>query len=248
MVIRWLTDDDSRPKKAIAHALRPAPPWLPERIVLLTRTGSHAYGTATAGSDEDFRGVAVAPRDSYMGFSKSFERFAFEGDTEGEIEDLRVFLRAACNGEPQVLAPLFCAPCDVLVATETGCAIRGAQRRFLSKRMVKPFAGHARRIVTRAAKVGSVSPKEAATAVRLVRMIAEILIGEKVCIARHDADELLAIRNLERSTQDALREAADGLAHVDAWMAASLLPEQPDREYLNALCAWEIERMNRGKP
>lgn len=233
----WLTPLET---SLLSAALAKGPPWLAARTILLTRTGSHAYGTSVPGSDADFRGVAIAPLRYYLGFAQGFERFVFDGQAEGEIEDIRVFMRAACNGEPQVLAALFCDERDVVLATEAGRALRAARDRFLSRRMAKPFAGHARSIVTRWSKGQPVTPKDAATAVRLVRMLAEILVAGKVCIRRHDAAELLAIRHAAQSVEGALREAADGLAYVDAWVASSPLPEQPDREWLDAFCAEQI--------
>jgi hypothetical protein len=228
----------------LSVAMAKAPPWLADRTILLTRAGSRAYGTSVPGSDSDFRGVAIAPLRHYLGFANSFERFVFDGQAEGEIEDLRVFMRAACNGEPQVLAVLFCDDCDVVRATESGRALRAARDRFLSKRMAKPFAGHARSIVTRWEKGQPVTSKEAATAVRLVRMLAEILVAGKVCVRRHDADELLAIRRAERPVEieRALREAADGLARVESWARNSTLPEQPDRDWLDGFCAAQVSR------
>ena len=53
---------------------RSAPPWLQARTILLTRSGSHAYGLATDESDLDVRGVAIAPLPYYVGFSQRFER------------------------------------------------------------------------------------------------------------------------------------------------------------------------------
>lgn len=233
----WLSPSEAN---LLSAAMVKAPPWLADRTILLTRAGSRAYGTSVPGSDSDFRGVAIAPLRYYLGFAQGFERFVFDGQAEGEIEDIRVFMRAACNGEPQVLAVLFCDDRDVVRATDAGRALRAARGRFLSRRMAKPFAGHARSIVTRWSKGQPVTSKEAATAVRLVRMLAEILVAGVVCVRRHDADELLAIRRAEQSVEDALKEAAEGLARVDAWAAASLLPEQPDREWLDAFCAEQI--------
>ena len=228
----------------LSVAMAKAPPWLADRTILLTRAGSRAYGTSVPGSDSDFRGVAIAPLKYYLGFTQGFARFVFDGQVEGEIEDIRVFMRAACNGEPQVLAVLFCDDCDVVRATESGRALRAARDRFLSKRMAKPFAGHARSIVTRWEKGQPVTSKEAATAVRLVRMLAEILVAGKVCVRRHDADELLAIRRAERPVEieRALQEAVDGLARVESWARNSTLPEQPDRDWLDGFCAAQVSR------
>lgn len=239
MASEWLSPPEAA---LLSAAMAKAPPWLPDRTILLTRAGSRAYGTDVHGSDSDFRGVAIAPMRYYLGFAQGFERFVFDGDAEGEVEDIRVFMRAACNGEPQVLAVLFCDDRDVIRTTQAGAALRAARARFLSRRMAKPFAGHARSIVTRWSKGQPVTSKDAATAVRLVRMLAEILVAGKVCIRRYDADELLAIRRGDRPVEDALREATAGLARVDGWVKASSLPEQPDRDSLDALCMDLIRR------
>ena len=215
---------------------RSAPPWLQARTILLTRSGSHAYGLATDESDLDVRGVAIAPLPYYVGFSRRFERYTFEGSTEGEVEDIRVFMRAACNGEPQVLPVLFCDASDVLHTTRAGDMLRATRDVFLSQRLVRPFTGHASSIVIRHERFGRITPKEAMTAVRLVRMLAEILVAGKVVVRRHDADELLAIRRGERSIEDALKEARDGLSRVDAWKAKTALREQPDLHALDGLC------------
>lgn len=227
----------------IGALLRSAPPWLPSRLILLTRTGSRAYGLATEASDQDLRGVAVAPMPYYLGFAQGFERFTFEGAIEGEIEDVRLFMRAACNGEPQVLPTLFCDEADVLACTSSGARLRAAAPLFLSKRLAKPFAGHARSILVQAER-RSVTPKEAMTAVRLVRMLAEILVAGKVCIRRHDAEELLAIRRGARSIHDALVEVRAGLDALPRWLSKASLPDQPDRVALNRLCCEIVQAEN----
>lgn len=52
-------------------------PWLNPRTILLTKHGSQAYGTSTPESDLDVKGVAVAPRECYLGFLRRFEQAEF---------------------------------------------------------------------------------------------------------------------------------------------------------------------------
>lgn len=48
--------------------------WLADRTILFGRHGSHAYGLNTATSDEDFKGVCIAPISYYLGFANRFEQ------------------------------------------------------------------------------------------------------------------------------------------------------------------------------
>lgn len=41
--------------------------WMEQGTVLLVRHGSHAYGTNTPASDEDFKGVAIPPKEYFLG-------------------------------------------------------------------------------------------------------------------------------------------------------------------------------------
>ena len=46
--------------------------WMDRGTVLLVRHGSHAYGTNTETSDEDFKGVAIPPKEYFLGALKRF--------------------------------------------------------------------------------------------------------------------------------------------------------------------------------
>ncbi|HWL26789.1 MAG TPA: nucleotidyltransferase domain-containing protein, partial [Ureibacillus sp.] len=41
--------------------------WLEERTIILSPTGSYAYGTNTETSDKDFKGICIPPIDYYLG-------------------------------------------------------------------------------------------------------------------------------------------------------------------------------------
>ena len=71
-----MTDLAASTRIAIRAAFAKAPPWLASKgPTILIRAGSHAAGVALPTSDVDLRGVAVAPKTSYLGFAHGFERF-----------------------------------------------------------------------------------------------------------------------------------------------------------------------------
>lgn len=118
-------------------------PWLPGRLAFLVRHGSHAYGTNVATSDEDFKGVAIAPKEVYLGFNSKFEQQELK-DPDTVVYDIRKFftLAAACN--PNIIEVLHTDPEDHLLINPTGAKIFEAKDKFLSKRVRYTFAGYAR--------------------------------------------------------------------------------------------------------
>jgi predicted nucleotidyltransferase len=101
--------------------------WLPSRTIFLAKHGSHAYGTNTPESDLDLRGVAVAPKEYYLGFLKTFnetvskthrkkdgkkeedteETEVASSDLDFAIFDVRKFFKLAAKCNPNVLELMF---------------------------------------------------------------------------------------------------------------------------------------------
>jgi len=48
--------------------------WLRHNTIIVSLTGSQAYGTATPKSDYDFKGFCVAPASYYRGFTDHFKQ------------------------------------------------------------------------------------------------------------------------------------------------------------------------------
>lgn len=229
-----------RTAAAVTGAYAKAPPWLRARTSLLIRAGSHASGLALPESDVDLRGLAIAPRASYLGFAHRFERFACE-DPDCEVADIRFFVRAAAEGEPNALQVLFCDEQDVLVRDAAGDALRARRGDFVSQRVVKPFAGYVRGQVEKIKRSrGEIRDlaKSAMHACRLTRMLREVLVDGVVQIRRTDAEELVAIRllaDIEEVRRVGVR-VEEELRSLPDWVASSVVPEQPDTEALNDLC------------
>lgn len=115
--------------------------WIEGRTVLLTRHGSHAYGTNTPASDEDFKGIAIPPKKYFLGACNHFEQAELhEPDTV--IYDIRKFfdLAAACN--PNIIEVLHTDPSDHILVDPIGKIILDHKDDFLSKRIKHTFLGY----------------------------------------------------------------------------------------------------------
>lgn len=115
--------------------------WIKDRTVLLVRHGSHAYGTNTASSDEDFKGIAIPPRPYFLGSQFRFEQAELK-DPDLVIYEIRKFfnLAAACN--PNIIEVLHTDPADHFVVDPIGEVILDNKDKFLSKRIKHTFMGY----------------------------------------------------------------------------------------------------------
>lgn len=116
--------------------------WLNGGTFLLVRHGSHAYGTNTPTSDEDFKGVAVPPERYFTGFSHRFEQAELR-DPDTCIYDVRKFfnLAAACN--PNIIEVLHVTDEEVVMADARGRLLLQHRYAFLSRRARYTFMGYA---------------------------------------------------------------------------------------------------------
>lgn len=115
--------------------------WVERCTILKTVWGSHAYGTATPGSDVDIRGVCIPPARFLLGLSV-FEQYE---DRQGEvvIYGLSKFARLALANNPNIFDILWADEEDVLYLDEYGAALRQARDLFLSRRVAQTYAGYA---------------------------------------------------------------------------------------------------------
>ena len=114
-----------------------------KNTIYYARHGSHAYGTNIATSDEDFRGVAVAPKSHVMGFAHTFEQQESKGQEDSVIFDLRKFMGLAAECNPNIIEVLFVDDSDVLECTPVGRLLLDHRQQFLSKKAKFTFSGYA---------------------------------------------------------------------------------------------------------
>lgn len=120
---------------------------LKDHTILLSLTGSRAYGTNIETSDYDYKGIAVPPLSYYFGYSKNFEQseeLVSKGhDADRTVYAIRKFFKLAAEGNPNILEILF-SPEDCRVITTYWSDLLVENRDlFLSKRLRYSYSGYA---------------------------------------------------------------------------------------------------------
>lgn len=117
--------------------------WMERGTVLLVRHGSHAYGTNTATSDEDFKGVAIPPKEYFLGATKRFEQAELKApDPDAVIYDIRKFFVLAADCNPNIIEVLHTDPSDHFIVDPIGEIILEHRDDFLSKKIKHTFLGY----------------------------------------------------------------------------------------------------------
>ena len=116
--------------------------WLPERTIYLSRHGSHAYGTNVETSDEDFKGIAIPPKQYFLGCQFRFEQAELK-DPDAVIYEIRKLFNLAANNNPNIFEVLYTDPSDHILVTPACQKILDNRDKFLSKRVRYTFSGYA---------------------------------------------------------------------------------------------------------
>ena len=121
------------------------------RTILLALTGSRGYGLATATSDYDYRGVFIATKPYYLGFSSIEQQDKGWQEPEDTtkfpylsedtcIYELKKFIRLSADNNPNILELLWFD--DYKHITEVGKILQQHRQMFLSKRVKNTYAGY----------------------------------------------------------------------------------------------------------
>ncbi len=116
--------------------------WIQNRTVLLTRHGSHAYGTNIPSSDEDFKGIAIPPKEYFLGGMKIFEQ-ATCNEPDLVIYDIRKFFTLAADCNPNIIEVLWTDESDHMISDDIGREIIDNKEIFISKKAKFTFSGYA---------------------------------------------------------------------------------------------------------
>jgi len=117
--------------------------------ILIALTGSRGYGLSTATSDYDYRGVFVATKPYYYGFSKIEQKDTGwlenhslfpELGKDTCIYEIKKFLELSADNNPNILELLWFQ--DYLHLTAVGKELIRHRQMFLSKKVRQTYAGY----------------------------------------------------------------------------------------------------------
>ena len=231
------------------------PRWMESNIILLGKTGSHAYGTATESSDLDFKGVCIPPKEYFLGLNsfdgydksggKNFKNKA--GDMDVTILHINNFVRDATAGVPNNLELLFLDEEDYLYVNEYGQMLIDMRKHFLSKQIMKKFGGYAKSQAQKMQNLKSngkprqdliekygYDTKFFIHTVRLLQMAIETLITGDLKVKRPNANFLVSLRMGLYTLDEALEYINRLEAQLQIAYSNSTLPEQPNYDFINA--------------
>lgn len=232
--------------------------WIKDNTILLTRIGSHAYGTNVETSDEDFKAIVIPPISYYLGLdgfnnyqnpnSKDFSYLTSDG-SNADISAIHLtkFVKEAMQGVPNNIEMLFSNREDIVEINEIGRELINNKHLFLSKNIYPKMRGYAqaqyKRMTNRtedsnrfnAIQEHGYDTKYAMHSVRLLTSAIEILRNGTFTTKHPEAEFLKEIRNGRFSfleVQDIFKKYN---AELDIAFEQSKLPKTPNYNKINEL-------------
>ena len=114
---------------------------LGSNIMLLTMSGSIAYGTNIKTSDTDVRGIALERPNELLGLD-NFEQFENK-ETDTTVYAFRKMINLLLNCNPNCIEILATNPEHILIMTDEGKLLRDNISLFLSQKASHSFGGYA---------------------------------------------------------------------------------------------------------
>jgi predicted nucleotidyltransferase len=117
-----------------------------DHIIFETVTGSNAYGTNTAESDIDYRGICIPPIDVLLGLENFEQRDKWgeeEGGSDRVIYALKKFLLLCKDGNPNIIELLFVPEKFWVRKSDIWYKILKQRDIFMSKKLRYTFSGYA---------------------------------------------------------------------------------------------------------
>lgn len=236
-------------------------PLRPHTIALL-QTGSHAYGTNTPTSDEDYLAI-VLPRMRHIVGLGTWEHFE-PGKEDGidlKAQSIGKYVKLALAGNPNVVETLFFEPENFLYVAPAFQTLLDHKELFLSREVYKRFGGYARgqmQKMTSGVKDTRMSierrewvdkigydPKDASHLIRLLFQGIELAREGTLTPRLKDVQREVVIKIKQGTwTLDEVKGYAEHLAvrgEIFFEKADCPLPEKPDTEFIEVLLM-EIHR------
>ena len=244
----------------VPKSVRQDKPELNEWVLLEGYRGSISHGTYMPGKDtiddKDIMTIIVPPLEYYFGLSK----FGSKGTKEIKIDEWDIviyeflkFVYLLEKGNPNVLAMLWLEPNYYTKITDGGKYLIDNRHLFVGKHVYRSFSGYAYGQLKRMTRGNDNSAyqgekrrklfekfgydcKNAAHLIRLLRMGIEFLTDGQLYVHRHDAPQLIQIKQGEWSLEQVNNEADKLFERAELAYINSTLPLEPNRDEINNLC------------
>lgn len=232
-----------------------APDWVLENCILLTRTGSHSYGTNTETSDLDYKGIVQPPIEYLLGINE-FNQFSSGNGIKG-VNDLdytfmclHKFVKEAITSAPNNIEMLFTRREDVLKLSPIGGVLLENRSLFLTKQIRNKMGGYARAQIRKlqTKKVNKsgrthlyeefgYDTKFASHGVRLLSTAIEALETGTFSTYRPEKERnlILDVRNGIYSLEEVLDMIQELEVIMDTAYKKSPLPSKPNKKKINDL-------------
>ena len=115
--------------------------WMPHSIIFEGVLGSRAYGLHHEGSDYDYRGVCIAPKEYYLGLN-NFEQQESK-DPDRTVFDIRKFFKLALECNPNIVEYMFLEDENIITTGDRWEEIVNNRGMFLTKRAKHRYLGYA---------------------------------------------------------------------------------------------------------
>lgn len=231
---------------------------IPPNTFLLGYRGSIAHGMyknpkkdESSIDDKDVMGVCFAPLDTYVGLGNFEQKEAFVGEWDCVTYEIRKFIRLLMKMNPNVLSLLWLEPQFYIHVEPPGQILIDNKHLFVCREAYRSFTGYAysqlhrmergafqgymgekrKRLVE---KFGY-DTKNAAHLIRLLRMGIEFLKDGELHVMRHDATQLLDIKNGEWSLERVKVEANELFKRAEKVYDESKLPLHVNSEKIKRL-------------
>ncbi len=234
---------------------------VPDGTILLGYRGSIAHGlyedpgSEFSTDDKDVMGVAIGPAEHYFGLLPFlgkrgvFERFV--GPWDAVTYEIRKYVSLLCKANPNVMSLLWLEPNMYIRRTDIGTRLIESRRLFATRQIYHSFVGYAKAQIHRmehnacegymgekrktlVERFGFDS-KNAAHAIRLLRMGIEFLYEGELHVMRHDRHDLLAIKHGEWPLARIKEEADRLFRRAEEAYDRCQLPAEPDYIKVNSL-------------
>lgn len=115
--------------------------WLTPNTIFKGILGSRAYGLHNEDSDYDYRAVAIAPKEYYLGL-ENFEQHETK-DPDSTVFDIQKFFKLCLDCNPNIIEYLFLQKENILISSPLWENIIDNRSLFLSKRAKHRYVGYA---------------------------------------------------------------------------------------------------------